>query len=71
MISDWVQNAQGSGTITVSLDDINKSGLTAGETAAVVVGSCFAAFVAVLTIGVAIKMIIVTTKPGFSGKMMM
>jgi hypothetical protein len=54
MISDWVQNALGTVTVAVSLDDINKSGLTGGETAAVIVGSCFVAFVAVLTIGVAI-----------------
>jgi hypothetical protein len=59
MISDWVQSAQGTATVVVTLADINKSGLTGGETAAVIVGSCFAAFVAVLTIGVAIKMIIV------------
>ena len=43
MISDWVQST-GTDTVVVivTLTELDKSGLTAGEIAAIIVGSCTA-----------------------------
>jgi hypothetical protein len=71
MISDWVQNALRNEEVTVTLDGINKYGFTAGETAAIIVGSCFATFVTLLTIVITVRMIISKMQPTVTNRMMM
>jgi hypothetical protein len=57
----------------IVLIDIAKltTGRSGGEVAAIIIGSCFAAFVAALATGVAIKMITLSTYAGVSGKFLM
>lgn len=55
MISDWAANSANGSTIVVALSDINKSGLTGGEVAAIVIGSCAGALLVALLAGIFIR----------------
>jgi hypothetical protein len=70
MISEWVQNAMGTDVVLIDIAKLT-TGLRGGEVAAIIVGCCFAAFVAVLATGVAIKTFTLSSYAGVSGKFMM
>lgn len=55
MISDWAANSANGSTFVVTLSDINKSGLTGGEVAAIVIGSCAGALLVALLAGIFIR----------------
>lgn len=55
MISDWAANSVNGSSIVIALSDINKSGLTGGEVAAIVIGSCAGALLVALLAGIFIR----------------
>jgi hypothetical protein len=55
MISDWANNVINGTILNIAAADLNKSGLTGGEVAAIVVGACVGAFFFALVCGMFIK----------------
>ena len=57
MISDWVSNALSATIVPIPLSELEQSGLSGGDVAAIVIGSCVGAFVVSVVVAVLIKLL--------------
>lgn len=55
MISDWASNSLNTSTVVVPLSELAITGLTGGEIAAIVIGSCVGAFIVALIAAILIR----------------